>query len=172
VRAGVFLQTVLCAISSLACAADVFGSVALATDPALADTHSRAKQMCSGGFADACMVRLTVQAEFVAFGVLGMHKLWAVRRRIEAPRADILSVQHDPAAVVRRSDAKVYGTDFIGPFGWYIRAGTYRDGGKLIFWDITNVEHALITTLRAHHFSQLMLELENPQQAHTLRSLL
>ena len=45
------------------------------------------------------------------------------------------------------------------------RAGIFIQRGDLVFWDVHNVEHAIIIELKHDHFAKLVLEVEQPAAA-------
>ncbi|MFA6044094.1 MAG: hypothetical protein WC718_03845, partial [Phycisphaerales bacterium] len=75
------------------------------------------------------MVSVSIEADKVVFNIRGMHKVWALRSRIETLRSKITGVRHDPEAVRSRRDRKVFGTMFPGWHPGRLTAGTFRADG-------------------------------------------
>src|SRR5689334_751240 len=79
------------------------------------------------------MVDVMVQGDRVVFEVEGMHKLWALRSRLEIPLAHVRGVRADPS--VARGlwrGLKLAGSDIPGVFA----AGTFYRQGRLVFYDV------------------------------------
>jgi hypothetical protein len=76
------------------------------------------------------MVKVSVEDAVAIFEVQGLHKLWALRSRLEVPLAHIRSVREDPSAA--RGLWKGFhlpGTHVPG----VLAAGTFYRGGKRVF---------------------------------------
>jgi hypothetical protein len=46
-----------------------------------------------------------------------------------------------------------------------ITAGTYYKGDKKTFWDVVNKESCIIIELNDSNYNQLVIEVENPDEA-------
>lgn len=105
------------------------------------------------------MVDVRIEGNTVVFDVRGLHKLWALKSRIEVPRGRIADVRHDPAAA--RSWWKGWrapGTHVPG----LITAGTYYLHGERVFWDVRDASRAVVVELDGHAYDRLVIEVEDP----------
>lgn len=113
------------------------------------------------------MVELTVENNHLIVEVQGLHKLWALKRRLEVPLDCVRNVGRDPEALreawkwVRWPGTYVPGL---------IMAGSYRRGGRWIFVDVRlrNREKLLVVDLAHHAYDQLIVEVADPDAASRL----
>jgi hypothetical protein len=105
------------------------------------------------------MVDVMVQGDRVVFEVEGMHKLWALRSRLEIPLRHVRSVRADPS--VARGlwrGLKLAGSDIPGLFA----AGTFYRQGRLIFYDVRDPSHAIVVELDDETYDRLVVEVRDP----------
>jgi hypothetical protein len=108
------------------------------------------------------MVQITVTNSTVIFEVLGLHKLWALKGRLEVPAARITNVRADPGVSLGwGAGMRFPGTYVPGRF----RAGTYYLGGRRIFWDVARPVHAIVVELSGAPYDDLVIEVEDPGAA-------
>ena len=105
------------------------------------------------------MVQVDIDGDRAVFQVEGLHRMWAMRSRLEIPLAHITGVETDPdVAGAWWHGWKLMGTDLPGVFA----AGTfYRDGG-LVFWDVRDPSRAVIVSLDDEHYKKLIIEVADP----------
>ncbi len=101
------------------------------------------------------MVAVTQESNRVLFEVVGLHKLWAFKGRLDIPRAHILGARIDDK-VVRRwwKGIRLLGTWLPG----VITAGTFYRDGKWLFWDVSNPNKAVVIDLEQEKYAQLIVE--------------
>ncbi|WP_248884202.1 hypothetical protein [Acidithiobacillus acidisediminis] len=104
------------------------------------------------------MVHVTLQNDTVLFEVMGLHKLWSLKSRLEIPLSEIISVHKYSAAAHDSKGWRVAGT-YIPDL---ITAGTYYCDGKRSFWDSCNGDNAIFVTLTNNRYNQLIVEVEDP----------
>ena len=105
------------------------------------------------------MVDVHVEGSTVTFEVRGLHKLWALKGRIEARRRQVAGARHDPS--VARGCWKGWrmpGTHVPG----LIIAGTFYLGGERVFWDVRDASRAVVVELDGHAYDRLVIEVEDP----------
>ena len=109
------------------------------------------------------MVNIEIKGSTVTVEMLGAHKLWALRSRIEVPIEHIVDVRHAPDASFDRNGMvlKMGGTAWPG----VIIAGAYVQRGKWSFWDVCHKENTVAIDLRDERFSRLVVEVANPEKA-------
>jgi len=104
------------------------------------------------------MVDVSIKDRTAVFEVLGLHKLWALKSRLEVPLAHIRSVRRwDPAAILSRPTLRWPGTYVPG----LITAGTYYGGGQRVFWDVVRPERAVVVDLADEPYDQLVVEVDD-----------
>jgi hypothetical protein len=108
------------------------------------------------------MVEMHVEGDQLVCEIEGMHKFWACKSLLKIPPEHIESVQARPEDAQNWWHGwKMIGTDVPGVFA----AGLFRVGGKWVFWDVRRPEHSVQINLRDETYSELLLEVENPDDA-------
>jgi hypothetical protein len=116
------------------------------------------------------MVDVTVNADRAIFDVEGIHKLWAIKNRIEIPLSHITGVEvnHEQVGLWWHG-FKLIGTDAPGLFA----AGTFYYHGELVFWDVHDTTKTIIVSLEHERYKKLIIEVADPAAAEkTLRAAL
>jgi hypothetical protein len=104
------------------------------------------------------MVAVHVRNDSAIFEVLGWHKLWALKSRIEVPLAHIRAVRKDRFVMRGRIGWRMAGTYLPG----VIIAGTYYRGKKKRFYDVCNAERTIVVELEQERYHELIVEVQNP----------
>jgi hypothetical protein len=111
------------------------------------------------------MTKVSISDDKLIIDVQGLHKIWAMRSRLEIPVDHITAVRR--AADERPSGLRWPGTFVPG----LITAGTYYGGdGKPVFWDVQNHENAIAIELHDESFSTVIVEVADPEA--TVREIL
>jgi hypothetical protein len=108
------------------------------------------------------MVDISITDDQLHLEVKGLDKLWAFKGKLEIPLKHIRSVRYDPE--VARGwwhGIKIVGSNLPG----VITAGTFFQHGQRVFWDVHNPEQTIIIDLHDERYSELIVEVENPQFA-------
>jgi hypothetical protein len=94
--------------------------------------------------------------------VRGADKLWAFQSSLEIPLIHITGVRADPEIArgwyhgIRSPGTNVPGV---------ITAGTFYQDGKRVFWDVHHPEKTIVIDLHDERFSQLVVEVADPDAA-------
>lgn len=108
------------------------------------------------------MVEIHANGDEIEVEVQGLHRLWALRRRIAFPRGAVRSVKPLPADALRgRKGLRVPGTHVPG----VIVAGTYYKDGERHFWDVRHADHAIEIELEGQRYRRLFVEVADPEAA-------
>ena len=110
------------------------------------------------------MVELEREGHNVLFQVKGIHKLWALKSRLEIPMANIRGAKRDPEAARGWKGWRAPGTYVPG----LITAGTFYLDGQRIFWDVCDPEKTVVVDLDDEDYQQLIIEVSDPDAAVTL----
>jgi hypothetical protein len=118
------------------------------------------------------MVEITLHGDHVHLEVKGLDKLWAFKGHLDIPVAHIRAVRADPT--IARNwwiGVKLPGTSIPG----VIRAGTFYQADKCIFWDVHNPDNTIVIELHDERYDALVVEVADPQAAvdkieHVLRA--
>jgi hypothetical protein len=105
------------------------------------------------------MVKITAENEKLVLEVQGWDKLWALKSRLEIPRANIRSARADPAVAHGWwKGIRAPGTHLPG----VIVAGTFYQDGKRIFWDVKDPEKTIVIHLADDRYDELIVEVADP----------
>ena len=104
------------------------------------------------------MVSVSQQGDDILFTVQGLHKLWALKSSLTIPRAHIRGARQDAEALNHWWKGWRVGTHVPG----LLTAGTFYFEGQQIFWDVANIDHAIIIDLHDENYQQLIIEVEDP----------
>lgn len=108
------------------------------------------------------MVDLSVAEGKLSAHVRGADKLWAFQSSLEIPLIHIAGVRADPEIArgwyhgIRSPGTNVPGV---------ITAGTFYQDGKRVFWDVHHPEKTIVIDLHDERFSQLVVEVADPDAA-------
>lgn len=105
------------------------------------------------------MIEVRREGDTIVFEVLGMHKVWALKSRLEIPAAHIRGARKDPEAVKGWKGWRAPGTYIPG----IITAGTFYLQGRRIFWDACDPDRVIVVDLEDDTYDQLIIEVEHPR---------
>lgn len=105
------------------------------------------------------MVEVTLNGDQLHLEVKGLDKLWSFRSRLELPVAHVRAVRADPEiAKGWWKGIRAPGTSIPG----VIRAGTFHQDGKRIFWDVHDPANTIVIELHDDEFDALVVEVADP----------
>lgn len=108
------------------------------------------------------MVDLSIAEGKLILHVQGADKLWALKSSLEIPLQHIAGVRADPSiAHGWWHGIRMPGTNIPG----VITAGTFYQHGERVFWDVHNPEKTIVIALRDERYSELIVEVADPQSA-------
>ena len=106
------------------------------------------------------MVDVSIQNGTAVFEILGLHKLWTLKNRIEVPLAHVSAVRSDPSVKLGWWKGwRMPGTHVPG----LIVAGTYYQGRRRIFWDVVHTSRTIVVDLNGEPYDQLVVEVADPE---------
>jgi len=104
------------------------------------------------------MVEVKKEGETFIFEVLGTHKLWSLKSRLDIPAEDILDAYQNPEELKGWKGWRIPGTHIPG----LITAGTFHLDGKMVFWDVMDKSKSIIVKLKDQQYEKLVIEVEDP----------
>ncbi len=107
------------------------------------------------------MVKIEKQGDNFLFVVQGLHKFWAFKSSITIKAEHIVEAHLKTDKIGFWKGWRVPGTDLPG----VITAGTYYTEGKRVFWDVMKKENTIVVQLQNEEYDELVVEVENPQEA-------
>ena len=88
--------------------------------------------------------------------------MWTLKSRLEIPLAHVVGAEVDPEIAREwHKGIRAPGTHVPG----VITAGTFRQDGERVFWDVHDPERAVMIQLRDERYARLVIEVENPYTA-------
>ena len=119
------------------------------------------------------MARIKIENEQLIITMKGIRKFCSMKSELSIPLSSIESAVYDSGAWENTPQLKetlkafttldfpkIIGTDFYG----YYFAGTFRQDGEVIFYDLKKKEDAVIITLKDEDFKHLIIGVENPDE--------
>ncbi len=106
------------------------------------------------------MTEVEITEDTLIVHVLGWHRLWSLKSRIEVPLVHVSSAEVD-LEIARRErwkGIKAPGTHLPG----VIKAGTFYQWRERVFWDVHDPDKTVVIQLRNEHYSRLVIEVEDP----------
>lgn len=109
------------------------------------------------------MVDLHLRDGHLEVEVLGLHKLWALRSRLQVPLSSVVGARRlaPDATAGWWKGWRVPGTHLPG----VIVAGTYYKDGEKHFWDVRDGARAIEIELAGAGFRRLYVEVDDPEAA-------
>jgi hypothetical protein len=138
----------------------------------VAVTVSRCASLCSRGWAERVhgneryyplMATVSVVGDDLAVEVTGFDRFCALNKRwVTVPLEHVVTVGEG----AQMGRPLMPGLPWLAnSFPGLFTVGSYRRQGKWTFWVVHDPKQAVLTTLRDAHYSQLVIEVDNPQAA-------
>jgi hypothetical protein len=106
------------------------------------------------------MVEISIRDHTLVVEVLGAHKLWALKGRIEVPLSSVQQIEARPHTKLGWwHGARIPGTHLPG----VIVAGSYLKQGQWHFWDVVNARNTIEITLSGERYGKLFVEVADPE---------
>ena len=106
------------------------------------------------------MVEITIEGDALTLEVLGLHKIWALKSRLQIPLSSIRNIAIDPQLADKPRGLRAPGT-YIPRM---ITAGTFYADKKRWFWDVTNPDNAIVIELEGEKYQMVIVEVEKPNK--------
>lgn len=106
------------------------------------------------------MAEISVDGHSMVVEMHGADKLWALHSRMVIPLAHVAGARIDAGAVRDSwgSGLKLGGARIPG----HLTAGTFRQEGDWVFWDVHDPDRSLIVDLHDEHYARLVVEVDDP----------
>lgn len=109
------------------------------------------------------MVDLSVEGGRLVLVLEGLDKLWALKSRLEVPLSNVSGIRADPEITREKGHT---GLKLAGArLGERLIAGSFRQDGKTVFWDVHDPAKAIVIDLHDEHYGSLIVEVEDPSAA-------
>lgn len=106
------------------------------------------------------MVNVKIDNGTLVLTLEGLDKLWAMKSHLAIPLGNVSAVRADPRITGEkgRTGLKLTGARL----GERLIAGSFRQDGKTVFWDVHDAAKAIVLDLHDEHYAQLVVEVEDP----------
>lgn len=105
------------------------------------------------------MARISVEGKDLVVEVQGMDKLWTLESRLTIPLAHVRGATSDPGIVGDGQGLRLGGARIPG----VIVAGTFRQDGEWVFWDVHDKAKAVVIELHDERYARLVVEVADPR---------
>ena len=105
------------------------------------------------------MVEISFKNSDLIINVLGTHKFWCFKSKIQVPISNIKQVKINNGTIKSPPKLRLLGTYFPG----VIIAGTYGWSKNKAFWDVVHKNKSIVLDLQNHKYKQIVVEVENPE---------
>jgi hypothetical protein len=114
------------------------------------------------------MVDVSVDGDRVVFHVEGLHRMWAMRSRLDFPLAHVTAVEINEDQVGNWWHGfKLIGTEVPGVLG----AGMFVYHRQIVFWDVHDPANTIIVSLDHEFYKKLIVEVADPAATVTMLQL-
>lgn len=109
------------------------------------------------------MVKISVEGDNLILSIQGMHKVWALKGKIEVPLSSVKSFQAAPDQSRWPAGLRLPGTFVPG----VITAGSYYlpDTKEWTFWDVADTQNVIIIEFTDAPYTRAIIEVEDPGAA-------
>jgi len=106
------------------------------------------------------MATVEVGAEELSVEMKGMDRVWSLHSRLTIPLAHVSGARVDPEQVrASASEGIKLGGARVGS---HLTAGTFRQEGNWVFWDVHHAEQSVIIDLHDEEYARLVVEVDDP----------
>lgn len=104
------------------------------------------------------MATISINGRELTIDVEGLDKLWTLKSRLTIPLAHVRGATADPSITTEPKGWRGPGTHLPG----VIVAGTFRQDGQRIFWDVHDKAKAIVIELKDDAYQRLVIEVDDP----------
>ncbi len=105
------------------------------------------------------MVKITKKQNLFTINVLGFHKIWSLKHKLQIQSSDIVLAYQNELEL-----KKFKGIRFGTHIPYLITAGTFYREGKRNFWDVMKNKNTVIVELKNNRYNKLYIEVKNPTE--------
>ena len=105
------------------------------------------------------MAHVTIDDHTMTVHLEGLHRLWALRRRITASVDQVRGATVDPGAPTEPKGVRAPGLGL----GRLATIGTFHRDGERHFWDVTAGGTPVVVELEGHRYRRLVLDVDDPR---------
>jgi hypothetical protein len=104
------------------------------------------------------MARVSITDRLLTIELQGLHRLWALKRRIQVPLAHVRGATADPDIIGEPKGIRAPGLHLPGAV-----IGTFLQDGEKHFWDVRSGRHAIVVELAEETYTRLIVDVDDPR---------
>jgi hypothetical protein len=110
------------------------------------------------------MAQIRIDGDHLVVVMEGLDKLWAFKGSLTIPLSNVRGVTADPGIAAEPKGIRAQGSHVPG----VIIAGTFRQDGEKIFWDVRDPSKAVVVELADEQYARLVVQVDDPRTTVTL----
>ena len=110
------------------------------------------------------MAQVSIEGGDLIVEMEGWDKLWALKSRLTIPLSNVRGATADPGMAREPKGWKLAGSQVPG----VITAGSFRQDGERVFWDVHDPAKAVVIELADERFARLVIEVPDPAETVSL----
>ncbi len=107
------------------------------------------------------MINPTITDDTLLLEVEGIDKLWSLKGHLKIPLIHITGVRIDKDIAHEQLNGIKMGGARIPNV---IKAGTFWENGKTVYWDVHKPEEAVVIELSDEKYTELVIEVADPEK--------
>lgn len=109
------------------------------------------------------MAEVEIVGSSLIVRVEGVHRLLALKSRLEVPLEHVVGIEWDPESARKGwSSGWFRGLRFGTRLPGRLKVGSFHEGGRWSFWDVSDPEKATLVHLENERYERLVLEVPDP----------
>jgi hypothetical protein len=107
------------------------------------------------------MAEIRIEKDVLVVDILGAHKLFTFKNRIEVPLANVRGATADPGIAKEWKGVRAPGMHIPG----VVIGGTFFSDGERTFWDVTDESKAVVIELGNEKYDRIVIGVDEPRKA-------
>ena len=106
------------------------------------------------------MANVRIVADTLTIDITGLDKIWALKHRLTFPLNAVRGATADAGILRQPKGLRLPGTHVPG----LITAGTFRDDGERVFWDVHDASKAVVIELDGKRYARVVVQVPDPRR--------
>lgn len=104
------------------------------------------------------MAHVSITDRLLTVELHGLHRVWALKRRIQVPLSHVRGATADPGIATEPKGVRAPGLRLPG-----VAIGTFYREGEKHFWDVRSGRHAIVIELVGEAYTRLIVDVDDPR---------
>ncbi|MFJ9248224.1 hypothetical protein [Streptomyces sp. NPDC101776] len=105
------------------------------------------------------MALIRIDGDDLVVEIEGLDKLWSFKGSLTIPLANVRGATADPGIAAEPKGIRTAGSHVPG----VITAGTFRQHGEKVFWDVRDPSKAVVVELADEKYARLIVQVDDPR---------